>query len=456
MIPIGVLMKEHERYIPMQVNRKQIRDFSLSVTSLFLCVSLIGCGSTGGSTASESGSENSKDMTVSFQTWNLKNETYTPYFEKLIKQFEAANKGVTVKWQDQPAENYDQKLSTDAAAGQLPDVINVSETQAYNLAKSGALLNLSREASGMSKDYLPQVWGGSEFSGKSIEKGVYGFPWYMNIDVAYINKDVYARCGLDVNKPPKTYEDLFAQGESLSKSCGGGSYLLAIPRILPSEFAEFGVKFLNNDRTKYIFNSEKGIEYVQHYVDLYKLGVIPRDGLNSNTVTAENLYYRGDIAYMPDSTSSVAAFKANAPDLYKKLDVAPLVTNTKNTLNPMLMSVNSQTKHKEMAIKLANYLTNKENQIEFSVKSNTFPSAAGAMDSPRFTKFDESTLEGKVLKVAKFEIENGTVANFPPEVSDTDGANYMSPEIIRAVQGEQSPKQALDQAVKALNERLDQ
>ena len=76
--------------------------------------------------------------------------------------------------------------------------------------------------------------------------------------------------------------------------------------------------------------------------------------MNANTITAENLYFQGHIAYMPDSTSSVAAFKQNAPDLYKQLDVAPLVTNTKNTLNPMLMAVNSQTKNKEMALKLAN------------------------------------------------------------------------------------------------------
>lgn len=176
--------------------------------------------------------------------------------------------------------------------------------------------------------------------------------------------------------------------------------------------------------------------------------------MNANTITAENLYFQGHIAYMPDSTSSVAAFKQNAPDLYKQLDVAPLVTNTKNTLNPMLMAVNSQTKNKEMALKLANFLTNKENQIEFSKKSNTYPSAAGAMDDPFFTSIDDSTLEGKVLKVAKEEIDNGTVANFPPEVSDADGANYMSPNIIQAIQGDMSVKEALDKSVTAMNDRL--
>lgn len=391
---------------------------------------------------------------ISFQTWSLKNDTYTPYFNALVAEFEKDNPGVKVKWIDQPAEGYDQKLSTDAAAGQLPDVVNVSETQAYNLAKSGALMNLSKEAADAAKDYHEAVWSSSKFSGNGIEEGVYGFPWYMNIDVAYINKAVYEKCGLDPMKTPKTYAELFEQGNTLASKCKGEEYMLAVPNIQPSMFSEYGVEFLSKDRSKFTFNSPKGVEYVQHYVDMYKQEGFPEEGLNANIITAEKLYFQGHIAYMVDSTSSVASFKMNAPDVYKNLDVAPLATDTKNTLNPFLFGVNSQTKNKELAIKLAKFLTNKKNQIEFSKKSNTWPSAAGAMDDPFFTNIDDSTLEGKVLKVAKREIDNGTVANFPPEVSNVDGANYMSPEIIKALQGQQTVQEALDKAVKAMNDRL--
>lgn len=413
--------------------------------SIAAALSLCACGSS---------ANNSESSTVSFQTWNLKNDTYTPYFTKLISEFEKENPGVKVKWVDQPAENYDSKLSTDAAAGQLPDIVNVNEQQAYNLAKSGALLNLSKEAAGMAKDYLPQVWDGSKFSGNGIDEGVYGFPWYLNIDVAYLNKDVFANCGLDINKPPKTYNDLFNQANTVNEKCGGKSYMIAVPYVFPSQFEEYGVNFLSKDRSKFTFNSSKGVEYIQHYADLYKKGAIPKDGMNANIINAEKLYFQGNIAYMLDSTSSVAAFKANAPQVYKQLDVAPLATNKKNTLNPMLMAVNSQTKNKKMALKLANFLTNKKNQVEFSKKSNTYPSAAGAMDDPFFKSIDESTIEGKVLRVAKEEIDNGTVANFPPEISDTDGVNYLSPELTQAIQGEKGVKEALDKAVAALNDRL--
>lgn len=59
--------------------------------SIAAALSLCACGSS---------ANNSESSTVSFQTWNLKNDTYTPYFTKLISEFEKENPGVKVKWVD--------------------------------------------------------------------------------------------------------------------------------------------------------------------------------------------------------------------------------------------------------------------------------------------------------------------------------------------------------------------
>ncbi|MFR4547983.1 MAG: extracellular solute-binding protein [Bifidobacterium breve] len=57
------------------------------------------------------------------QTWNLKNRS-SPTTSRTDRQFEKENPGITIKWVDQPADNYEDKLSTDAAAGELPDVVD--------------------------------------------------------------------------------------------------------------------------------------------------------------------------------------------------------------------------------------------------------------------------------------------------------------------------------------------
>nr|WP_254596786.1 hypothetical protein [Gardnerella vaginalis] len=37
---------------------------------------------------------------ITFQTWNLKNEKYTPYFTSLISEYEKSHPNVKIKWAD--------------------------------------------------------------------------------------------------------------------------------------------------------------------------------------------------------------------------------------------------------------------------------------------------------------------------------------------------------------------
>ena len=76
-----------------------------------MLVSVAACGS---GTAGDDGGKKE----ISFQTWNLKNDKYTPYFEALIKAYEKDHPDVTVKWLDAPSDGYEDKLSSQAAAGE--------------------------------------------------------------------------------------------------------------------------------------------------------------------------------------------------------------------------------------------------------------------------------------------------------------------------------------------------
>ena len=68
-----------------------------------MLVSVAACGS---GTAGDDGGKKE----ISFQTWNLKNDKYTPYFEALIKAYEKDHPDVTVKWLDAPSDGYEDRL----------------------------------------------------------------------------------------------------------------------------------------------------------------------------------------------------------------------------------------------------------------------------------------------------------------------------------------------------------
>ncbi|WEV46205.1 sugar ABC transporter substrate-binding protein [Bifidobacterium sp. ESL0690] len=391
---------------------------------------------------------------VSFQTWNLKNDKYTPYFKGLIAAYEKANPDVTIKWMDQPSDNYEQKLSSQAASNELPDIVDAAPSLQYGLAKAGALANVSKEDPSAQKQFYPNAWKAVTFQGKKIEKAAYGFPWYVNDGPMYYNTKLMQQCGLDPNKLPVTYDDYFEQANTMVKShCG--AYMSTLTGGGSADLSAAGVPIMNDNETKYVFNSPKAVALVQRFVDLYKAGGIPREALSVQWSQQGEFFQKGSLVSMSGSAYSADDFKKNSPDLFNNLTVGPKISDIGRSVyvSYEMLSVSSQSKHKDAAMKFAQYVTNSKNQLEFAKKSNTFPSSKGGLEDPYYQKIDESTLQGKALKITLDEVKKG-FASRPPQFTDEAGSLYIQQQVALALQGQLTAKQALDKSVNYANEKL--
>ncbi|MEK0306835.1 ABC transporter substrate-binding protein [Bifidobacterium favimelis] len=416
---------------------------SLVCTVAAVC-SFAGCGGGGGS-SSQNGS-----IELKFQTWNLKNEKFTDYFEGLIKQFETENKGVHIKWVDQPADNYQQKLSTDAAAKQLPDVIDMGPEPTYALASAGALLNIAKEDPSAKDDYIPAAWDAATMKGSRVEEGTYGLPWYLNTGPTFYNKDLLAECGLDEKNLPKTQDDMFNQAKTFGEKCGG---MYAMTTGLPSiqDFGMYGVPLMNKDKTKFTFNDKKGVEFIQHYADMYKSKAFTDDTLNVNSNTDSKNFNSGTQAFMNGSLYSVDDIRKNSPSLFKHVGITTMVANTHPNMMLEMMTVNASSAHKDMALKLAKFVTNPKNQLSFDKKANVFPSSKGTIDDPFFNPTGDD-LDAVAMRMCAKQVRNGRIWG-PPQLTGPAGKPFGE-QVALAVQGKISPQEALDTAVKAANDGL--
>ncbi len=116
----------------------------------------------------------------------------------MVSDFEKKYPDTQVKWVDQPAEGYADKISADAAGGTLPDVVNVSPDLVAPLAKAGLALDLDKAAAKYRKEYLPGAWASHRIPGMT---GTYAFPWYLNTGPLFYNKSLFKDAGLDASKP---------------------------------------------------------------------------------------------------------------------------------------------------------------------------------------------------------------------------------------------------------------
>lgn len=427
----------------MRFPRRAAATTAALVTSV---LTLTACGSSGGSGGSDSASGKVEGQ-VTFQTWNLK-ANFKDYFEGLIADFEKRYPDAKVKWVDQPAEGYPEKLSADAAGGTLPDVVNVSPDLAYPLAKAGLALDLDKAAGKYRPEYLPGAWKSQEMPGMP---GVYAFPWYLNTGPMFYNKALFEKAGLDPEKPPTTYDQLFEDAVSMAKKSGRKIAMLAsTPSI--EDFGRYGVRLMNAQGTEFTFNEPKGVALLQHYKELYAAGALDSQALTAQAESSGRKFQQQSVAMNPGSALDLQNFKKEAPSLYAHIGITDAVNNTgKANMYVQGLMVNAQSKVKPAAVAFAHFVTDEKNQMAFAKKVTIFPSTKGTLDDPYFTKEDGT--DATRVRVASAKSLK-TAVNYTPVLLSDQMKTVLRNAVAKAVQGKQSPEAALDGAVAECNRLL--
>ncbi|UXY31310.1 ABC transporter substrate-binding protein [Streptomyces sp. HUAS TT20] len=417
-----------------------------AVAALVLPLSACGSGDDGGGSTDASGKV---EGDITFQTWNLR-ANFKPYFEGVIADFEKKYPGTHVKWIDQPAEGYADKISADAAGGTLPDVVNVSPDLVAPLARAGLALDLDKAAARYKSEYLDGAWASHRIPGTS---GTYAFPWYLNTGPLFYNKSLFKKAGLDPEQPPKTYDELFADALKVARQSDGKVATLAnVPTI--EDFGRYGVELMNQQGTGFAFDDAKGVELLTKYKELYDAKALDPQALTATPESSGKKFLTEAVAMNPGSALDLGNFKKQAPNLYRNIGITDQITSTGHVnMYVMGVMVNSRTKHPPAAVAFAHYVTDARNQMSFAKKVAIFPSTAGSLGDPYFTK-EDGTDETKVRIAAAKSLKNAV--NYTPVLFSEQMKTALRNEVAKALQGKESPKTALDNAVKACDRLLQQ
>ncbi|GLY00518.1 MULTISPECIES: extracellular solute-binding protein [Actinoplanes] len=383
---------------------------------------------------------------ITFQTWNLKGG-YEEYFTGLVTAFQTANPGTTVTWIDQPPEGYQDKLSADAAAGSLPDVVDIGPEAAFTLAGAGMLLDLSKTDPDAAKDYLPKAWDANHFPSLG---GTYAYPWYLNTGPSFFNTALLDKCGVDKAALPTTFDALFTAGQTMASKCKSGETMVGrLPAI--ETFGAYGVPLMNAEGTTFTFNDAKGVELVTRYKQLFEAGGLTEATLNELQTGEVDAFKAGQVGWLPGSSYTLKDLKSTAPKIAETVAISPQITNDKPNMYIESLAVNAKSKNTATAVAFAKFATNRENQLGFSSKAAIFPSAAGALEDAYFTT-DDGTPEAK-LRVESAKAVSEAIVYWPAAFS-SKSVDFMREQIALAVLGKKDVQAALDESVKYAQDNL--
>lgn len=200
---------------------KKRKGFYSWVTALLLISIIVsGCGNasdgkTGTASPGTGGGEEDKKVEILLGYYS--SDSSDAKMKELIEQFEEKHPNITVKTQSAPYGQFYQKLDTQIAAGQAPDVWLSDGVYVMKYAQRGAAKDLT---DWITKDLKADEYYGLDFN-KDADGRYWGVPQGIQVGVLFYNKDLFDKAGVAYPTDEWTWEDLKASAAKLTVDAGG-------------------------------------------------------------------------------------------------------------------------------------------------------------------------------------------------------------------------------------------
>lgn len=372
-------------------------------------------------------------------------------FSIMIENFEKEHPEYEVEYQEAPwGDDFETKLNTGFASGTAPDVIH------YSLASIGARVPMGQYE--CLDEYVTDWEGMDDLYDSAIEAGsiggkMYGVPYTPDARMFVINTELFEKAGLDPNNPPSNWEEFKEAHEKLVVKddsgnviqCGAGFPTSGtnINQWLEIFGIQNGIANLVDEATdEILFNTPEAVEALEYLKELKDIGMIEWD----NTQRDQNPFYNGTAAMAVISENEFNSI--NTGDLEGKIKMVPMFGNKNaGTFCGMhFMFMNSDSKHKEGAWELIQYMCSKESMQVWMDTAKTAPVRSSMEDA----YLEKNPVNGPSI------LEAISIGKGSPKVPYFNSVfTYVDDAMEQVYYGQATPQEALDAAAEKVQEEID-
>jgi len=201
------------------MQRTMMRRLRLSAAGMIAAsLALAGCGSDTSTSSDDASASGGSDepVTLRFLWWG--NDTRNDLTQKVIDAYTAEHPNITIETETADFATYWQKLSTQVAGGDAPDIIQMDEKYLAEYASQGALADL--EAMGIDS----ADWASGTVDSGRINGTLYGATMALNAPVFLANQSIFDQAGVEVpDDTTWTWDDLATIATEIQAK-GAGAY----------------------------------------------------------------------------------------------------------------------------------------------------------------------------------------------------------------------------------------
>lgn len=400
------------------------------------------------------GQDTSGDGDAELTIWvagnsNQIQETFRAIIDDFNEQYES--EGIKADIQFEPWGELDQKLSTSLAGGVGPDVFMHGAAAAAGFADGNQIEPLN--------DYFDD-WGDfSAYNPGYVEAGgvdeeYYVLPIQGANRMMFYREDLFQEAGVDV---PETLDELLEISEALVEK--DGSRFIRAATTLPTEGNDLqqvwsaflwsnGGDILNDDYTEAVINSEAAIKAIEFYKDFFERDLTPIAGMGGEG--DQHPLGTGEVAFTFDGVWAIEQIQTYTPDAYEHIQVTAPPKGLEGTTTLVGSSgffMNANSNHKDEAWKLMSFIGQQDNIEKVSSELKFLPVRLDVADAD-FVQEDRLFADFVQLTT---EVDGKANPNVPRWTAIRD---ILVANIEKAIYGQLTPEEAVENAEKEINEEI--
>ncbi len=332
-------------------------------------------------------------VTIVFQEpWSLDSDR-GKVVQTLVSDFMAANPDIRVVIKDSGVNNA--VFTTEVLAGSAADVVMFGEDGVPLFAPQDAFIDLSpyvnKWDAGKRNDFYESTWGFGTYNGKQ-----YGIPWIAHSMALIYNKGMFEAAGLDPNKPPKNWDELYDYAGKLTKGNQFG-YGLVGKQGHDMAWSWYNFAWQNGGSLAtekgglwtVSLNSPESLQALEFYIKMKS--VAPPEMTTTGGGEANTLFVQKRVAMYVMGPWAVAGVRKDAPDIRVGVVALPYSKNPATTVGAGVLTVPRSTKNADAAWRLIDYLTEIKSQVKLVSTGFAFriPTRKSAVQDEWFKKNPE-------------------------------------------------------------------
>ncbi|MDX3530758.1 extracellular solute-binding protein [Streptomyces sp. ID05-39B] len=322
-------------------------------------------------------SGDSADGPVTITWWDTSNATNeAPTYQALVKEFEAANKDVKVKYVNVPFDQAQNKFDTAAGSKGAPDVLRSEVGWTPAFAKKGFFLPLDgTEALADQAKFKPNLIEQAKYEGKT-----YGVPIVTDTLALVYNKALFAKAG--ITEAPKSWDDLKKAAATVKDKTGVDGYWGSTQAYYAQSFLYGeGTDTVDADGKKVTVNSAEAKKAYGTW-----LGMFDGKGLHKADTTADayahiqDAFVNGKVAAIVQGPWEITNFyKGSAFTDKNNLGIATVPAGSTGKAGAptgghnLSVYAGSDAAHQKAALKFLNFMTSAKSQAAVAQKNSTLP-----------------------------------------------------------------------------------